>query len=136
VSCTQNLTAAAAAAAPASQQRHDQQWRKQIKQSRLPLAHAAGAHSWRAGAASGLCAHGGRQTLKVEKGSAQQEEDEEKDRVQCTRNHGVACRWRVAEVESSHARAHAECAMAAARKIHENNYDIFESTRARPSTAT
>jgi hypothetical protein len=52
------------------------------------------------------------------------------------RNHGVACRWRVAEVESSHARAHAECAMAAARKIHENNYDIFESTRARPSTAT
>ena len=41
------------------------------------------------------------------------------------RNHGVACRWRVAEVESSHARAHAECAMAAARKIHENNYYIF-----------
>ena len=59
------------------QQRHDQQQRKQTKQSRLPLAHAAGAHSRRAGAASGLCAHGGRQTLKVEKGSAQQEEEEE-----------------------------------------------------------
>jgi len=117
VGCTQNLTAAAAAAAPASQQRHDQQWRKQIKQSRLPLAHAAGAHSWRAGAASGLCAHGGRQTLKVEKSSAQQEEDAEKDRVQCTRNHGVACRWRDAEVESKHARAHTEiCDGGAANK--------------------
>ena len=106
--CTQNLTAAAAAAAPASQQRHDQQWRKQIKQSRLPLAHAAGAHSWRAGAASGLCAHGGRQTLKVEKSSAQQEEEEEDKYSAHTRNHGVACRWRDAEVESKHARAHTQ----------------------------
>jgi hypothetical protein len=34
------------------------------------------------------------------------QQKEEKDKVQCARNHGVACRWRVAEVESTHARAH------------------------------
>lgn len=106
VGCTQNLTAAAAAAAASQRQRLDQQQQKQTKQSRLPLAHAAGARSRRAGAASGLCAQGGRQTLKGEKDSAQQEE--EKDKVQCARNHGVACRWRVAEVESTHARAHTQ----------------------------
>ena len=106
VGCTQNLIEAAAAAPTSSGSGKT----SSSKSRRNRAAAAARARSRRTQQA-GRQARRRASARKVAgkrgaQNKAAQQEEEKENKVQCARNHGVACRWRVAEVESTHARAH------------------------------